>query len=153
MSSARVTHWQRTLDEFDEDGLPDKPLVIIDVNAETVRSPTGNGNIVGRIGPCKNREGYAFITRRDRREHYYRRGGGYALSKKLLHYLLNQVYHIMIHEKRRNRTLEFGIAQYVEDAERVQHAPKGDPQVCVPVEDARHVWHDYNAEFDVRGGA
>lgn len=142
---------QCRLDEFDARGLPDAPLVILDINADTVHAPTGDGKVAGHIGPVKHRSGNAYIARKERDKHRYRKGGGYAVSKKILTYLMrHSVHHLIWYEAERNRALEFGIAQYVENGRRVAHAPKGDPQVYVPDTEARHVWIDHCPVLDVR---
>lgn len=153
MSSQRYSRQSR-LREFEFSGLPSPPTVILDINCDTVYAPTNDGKIAGRIGVAKHRDGKAFLTYKERDVHYYRKGDGYAISKGILTYLTrNTVYHIIMYESERNRTLEFGIGQYVEDGRRVQHAPSGDPQVYVPENEARHIWHDHNPEMDVRGGS
>lgn len=145
---------QTRLDQFEPGGLPDPPLVILDINCDTVYAPTNDGKIAGHIGPVKHRRGRAFVSRRTRQEHYYRDGGGYAISKSILGYLTRHTaHHIIMHETDRSTALEFGIAQYVEDGQRVEHAPRGDPQVYVPKSDARHTWQNHDPVLDVRGGS
>lgn len=147
---------QTRLDEHQNGGLPDPPLVIIDRNAEPVYAPRSRdddtgGKVAGYIGAIKNRDGTAYVSRKVRSEHYYRKGRGYALSKKILHYLMTKdVHHLIWYESERNRTLEFGIRQYVEDSERVKYAPAGDPQVYVPSKDARHIWVGHMGLLDAR---
>lgn len=142
---------QCRLTEFDADGLPTPPVVILDVNAEPVRAPTGDGTVAGHIGAVKHRGGRAYVSRKVRSKHHYWTGGGYALSVKILHYLMRQgVHHLIWYETENNRTLEYGISQYVEDGEPVRYAPKDDPQVCVPDDDARHFWLDHTPVLDAR---
>lgn len=141
---------QKRLTEFGPDGLPPTPRVIIDVNADTVHAPTGNGKVAGHIGIDKHRGGNAYVAYKERTTHYYRKGGGYALSKKILFYLTKNDVHTLYWVEDGETTYEFGIRQYVEESDRVQHAAGGDPQVYVPNADARHIWHDHNALWDTR---
>lgn len=154
-TGGKVQGRQTRLDEHRGGGMPDPPLVIVDRNADTVHAPRSReddtgGKVAGYIGPIKNRDGMAYVSRKVRTKHRYRKGGGYALSKKILHYLMNRAHHLVWYEAERNRTLEFSIRQYVEDSERVKHAPAGDPQVYVPDTEARHIWPDHTGLLDAR---
>jgi len=148
MSSRRAR--QARLREFEGSGLPPAPRVIIDANADTVYAPSGDGKVAGHIGIEKHRGGNAYVAYKDRAKHYYHKGGGYALSKGILTYLMRESVHSMYWVENGEKTYEYGIKQYVEDSQRVQHAPIGDPQVYVPCKDARHVWWNHDAKWDVR---
>lgn len=142
---------QARLREFGEDGLPDPPLVILDVNAETVYAPGGDGKVAGHIGVARGRDGKAYVSRKNPERHRYWKGGGYALSRKILKLLMRKgVHHLLWYEHERNRVLEFGISDYKERGRRVKHAPPGDPQVYVPDNEARHVWLEHAPILDAR---
>jgi len=147
---ARQTARQARLREFDRGSLPPQPVVIVDINADTVYAPSGDGKVAGHIGIDKHRAGSAYVAHKDKSKHHYRKGGGYALSKGILTYLMRNDVHTLYWVENGETTYEFGIKQYVEDSNRVQHAPAGDPQVYVPNEDARHIWWNHDAKWDTR---
>jgi hypothetical protein len=145
---------QRHLGEFEYGGLPDKPVVIIDANSTAVRVPTDKTKLAGRIGIDKKRGGKAYVSHKKRQKHYYRKKGGYAISIQILNRLMNEAHTLYWVEHTRGdthpTTYEFGIKQYVEESDKVEHASVGDPQVIVSNEDARHIWPDHDAEADLR---
>lgn len=136
---------QTVLPEYADGELPRPPRVILDHGVtEAVRAPTDASKIAGHIGVDKHREGLSYVSRKVRSRHFYRKGGGYAISKGIITFLRNKgVQNLYFYEEGSRTCYEFRRTQFERDARPVKHAPRDDPQVVLALGDARAVWPNH----------
>lgn len=108
-----------------------------------VWSPTSPNKPAGFVGKDRRRDYMVYSTRR-KPYHFYRRGGGYAVSDKILS-KLDQigVSRIIIHTANGEDVYEFATRQYVQGGEEVPEKELldiKDKQTYVPVDEAKNAW-------------
>jgi len=102
-----------------------------------------NRKTAGWIGPVPERKALGFVTKRDSQEHRIRALNAYSISEKVLKRLTAQdVQVVLIHEKDRDRVLEYTLQQF-RDADNVPEKylmRPDDPQRFVRLRGADS-WH------------
>lgn len=110
------------------------PLVHYTPYTTAIRTPGDNGKVAGHTGIDEHR-GRVFLTIRKFQDHFYRRGGGYAISTKVLEAAEEEgVNRVLIWESDQQRTYEFALSRYL-NGQKVpaQHTPAGDEQRYVEI--------------------
>lgn len=107
-----------------------------------VWSPTDDSIPVGFIGRDRRRD-YTVYTSRRKPFHFYRDGGGYAVSDSILSKIKRAgVSRIVFHTADDSDAYEFAARQYHDGKpvpESELYDPE-DPQTYVPLEESRHSW-------------
>lgn len=102
--------------------------------------------ILGFAGVCQNREkGNCLNVLRtrhgngDEKQDYYRKVGGYSMVKEIVRGLLSANFQLLfIEETDNDRLIEYQLSHFRDGVSLDDW--KGEPQWCVPVDDAVHVW-------------
>lgn len=108
-----------------------------------VWSPTAPNKPAGFVGLDRRRDYKVYSTRR-KPYHFYRRGGGYAVSDQILSKLDRVgVSRIIIHTANGEDVYEFATRQYVQDGDAVPEKELldiEDSQTYVEVDEAKNAW-------------
>lgn len=101
---------------------------------------SGEPRLVGFVGADHERDLRVYTSRRSQ-YHFYREGGGYAISlAALAKARQHDAKRILVHQRDRDRdVIEFSMRQYLDDREHVHEADlddRSDPQVYVDVDEA-----------------
>lgn len=126
---------------------PDPPTI---KKTNSVQHSMGDKRVTaGWIGPCPERDGMAYVTKRERQRHRIRALDAYGISEGVLRRLAGAgVATVLVHEaggKYDGRVLEFTLAQFTDGDEVPEEylMRTDDPQRYVPVNEAAEVWPDH----------
>jgi len=116
--------------------------------------PTRKDVILGFIGLCQTRDNPKCMNILRHRygsssetQDYYRKVGGYSMPKRTIKRLVKESCgYLFVEEVDNDRLIEYQVAQFPQVGVEVEDH-LGEPQWCVPVENAIHTWK--RGEFTV----
>ncbi|WP_200531569.1 MULTISPECIES: hypothetical protein [unclassified Halorubrum] len=109
-----------------------------------VPAPEMHG-VAGTVGVLRGRDEVAYLSKRTREEHFYRKHRGYAVSDHIIDYLDRKgVNTVLIAEEDTRTVYEYHIKDFRDHGIDTTDEP-GDPQTCVPVSFAARTWENHAA--------
>lgn len=104
-----------------------------------VPNPRMHG-MAGIVGLLTRDDSLAYVSRRTKEEHRFRKYDGYAVSDQILAFLSERdVATVLIAEMDTGAVFEYDMVSFTESGIRTDEED-GDPQTCVPVSMARREW-------------